>query len=195
MNKELHDEKQFELLTVKCREGCPVAQNELAKFIGDEFYGIAQRLCGKQPFADSLPASDLLNETFLRLVKAGVFRDPRSRNYIYTAAGKTMRNVLVDYLRRRNTKKRDPGRKRVYLEQLIDSLQEQPYSMEELNDALDELHHKNPFQSEVVHLKYFFGMTMSEVAERLQSPLTRVELEWRRARVWLYEQLYESASE
>lgn len=182
-------EEQFELLIRRCREGCVESQNQLAELISEQFYAFAHRLCGRQPFTQSLNASNLLNETFLRLVKAGVFREPKSRNHILGTAAKTMRHVVIDYLRSKHSIKRSPPGQRVYLDHVLEQLQSETYDHEDLNEALDLLESLYPLQAEIVHLRFFFGMTMEEIAEKCETSVPQIKTEWRKARAWLYKQL------
>ena len=179
----------FESLARQCMEGCEESRNELAKYLHDDFYEIACRLCRGHNFARSLHATHLLNETYLRLLKSGVFREPKSRKYVFGAACQTMRNVIADYFRRNNAKKRSVEGQRVYLDHLLDQVESQDYSFSELDAALSILEANAPRQAEVVHLRFFLGMSMPEIASQLQISLSTAESDWRKARAWLYREL------
>ena len=179
----------FDELVVRSQMGCADSRNRLASFLHEEFYAIARRLCGGQSFARSLHATNLVNETFLRLIKSGVFQQPQSRRFLFAAAGHTMRQVIADYFRRNGTQKRRSGGQRVYLDQVLEQLHEQPFDFEALNGALADLESQFPRQAEVVQMRFFLGMTIPEIAEKLDVSPSTVESDWRRARVWLYRQL------
>jgi len=179
----------FERIAHGCRTGCRESRNELASYLHSEFYEIARRLCGGQSFEKSLHATLLLNETFLRLLKTGVFADPKSRRFMFGVAGKTMRNVIADYFRNKRATKRNSGGQRLYLDQLLDQLESSDFEFHELDAAMGELEVLAPRQAEIVNMRFFFGMTMPEISERLQISLSTVEADWRRARAWLFREL------
>lgn len=179
----------FEDLAQRCRSGCQESKNELASYLHREFYEIACRLCGGHSFERSLHATQLLNEAFLRMLKTGVFADPKSRRFMFSVAGKTMRNVIADYFRSKRSTKRNSGGRRVYLGQLLDQLESSAFDFHELDSAMCDLEVLAPRQAEVVNMRFFFGMTMSEIAVQLQVSLSAVESDWRKARAWLFKEL------
>ena len=181
--------RYLQRLLDRSRQGCQEAQSEIAELVHPDFYRIATRLCSGQAFSNSLHATHLVNETFLRLFEQGVFRKSPSTRYLFVAAGRTMRNVIADYLRQRRPLKRGYQQSRIPLERVIDDLLAQPFPMEELNEALDELARISPRRAEIVYMRFFFRMTVSEAAQFLKVSQSTVEKEWRAARVWLFERL------
>ncbi len=182
----------FDGLIGKCIAGCPDAPTELADLVHEDFYAIAKRLCTGKQFAHSLHATCLMNEACLRLVKAGVFQNPRSRRFLFAAAGRTMKNVVVDYLRNKNAKKRiSDFQSDVYLEQLVCQLAASKRKFEDLHEAIERLETHSPRGADVIHMRFFLGMKLDEIAETLEVSKSTVEDAWRKARVWLYTQLNE----
>ncbi|MEM9411829.1 MAG: sigma-70 family RNA polymerase sigma factor, partial [Planctomycetota bacterium] len=104
-------------------------------------------------------------------------------------AAKTMRNVIADHFRYKKAVKRTSDGCRVYLDNLLDQLASQKFEFSDLDAALDELEELAPRQAEVVQMKFFFGMTMNEIADKLQISLSSVEADWRKARAWLFKEL------
>lgn len=179
----------FDRLVARCQQGCEDSKEELAGHVHDDFYRIARRLCGGNQFENSMHATNLLNETFLRLLKAGTFRKMNSKEHLYASAAKTMRCVIADYLRKRCAEKRPTSRSRSYLEDVIAQLQTQDFCFEELNEALQNLEATNPRQAKIVNMRFFLGMSIAETSEALAVSVSTVEKEWRQARIMLFKAL------
>ena len=180
----------FEELLQRCQTGCTEAQSELVEYVHQDFYLIARRLCAGKPYAQSLHATRLVNEAFLRLFKRRVFQRAPSARFLFAAAGKTMRNVIADYVREKKSMKRSPVGGKVMLERVVDQLQSQSFSFDDLNEALEALEKQAARRAEIVHMRYFLGMTVKETADALCVSESTVEKEWRQARVWLYQRLH-----
>ncbi|MEZ6094470.1 MAG: ECF-type sigma factor [Pirellulaceae bacterium] len=179
----------FDELVLRCQRGCKVAEATLADQVHDDFYRIAVRLCGGHLFENSMHATQLVNEAFLRLLKAGVFRKVHSQAHLFAFAGRTMRNVIADYFRRRQAEKRPTSRTRCYLDEIVDQLATQPFEYHDLNTALDRLEEMDPRQAQIVNMRFFLGMTVPETARALEISPSTVEKEWKKARITLFEML------
>ena len=179
-------------LIARCFDGCSESPSRLADFVHEDFYEIAERLCGNR-FNGSMHATNLLNETFMRLIKSGVFHNPISRAFLFSSASRTMRNVIADYLRKKSAAKRDHQHGgAAYLDRLIARLSRSPRKFEDLHEALVQLEKSFPRKAEVVNMRYFFAMTTDEIAKQLNVSVSTVESDWRTARVWLFRQLSEN---
>jgi RNA polymerase sigma factor (TIGR02999 family) len=112
------------------------------------------------------------------------------RAHFFGAAAKAMRNILVDQSRRKASLKRGGSHSRVDAAALAEVGVENPVQdMLFLDEALDRLAEWDARKAQIVELRFFTGLTMSEVAEVLSLSLTRVELEWRFARSWLQREI------
>jgi len=131
----------------------------------------------------------LLNETFLRLLRSGVFQNSPNKRYLFAAAARTMRNVIADHLRNKRARKRRGTGRRVLLEQLLEQLAEQPFEFGELNEAIERLESTSPRRASIVNMRFFLAMTIKETADALGVSTATVEKEWREARAWLFKQL------
>ena len=114
---------------------------------------------------------------------------------LFAAATKAMDQVLVEHARRRNASKRQGRRDRVPLDQVLASFEEQGLDVIDLRQALERLAQVHPRRAQVVELRFFRGMTISEVAAALRVSDTAVETDWRFARAWLRHQLDSSFHE
>ena len=181
----------FDRLLTRCNEGCPKAHNELSRLVHADFYRIAKRLVSGHRFQNSMHATNLVNETFLRMLKGGVFQKSENSDYLFGTAARIMRHVIADYLRRNKAAKRSPSGSRIYLDRLIDKLGHEDFKFENLNEALNMLENTWPRQAEIVNMRFFFGMTVPEIAVALGVSESTVEKDWQKARCWLFKQLKE----
>jgi RNA polymerase sigma factor (TIGR02999 family) len=100
-----------------------------------------------------------------------------------------MREVLIDHARRRAAQRRGGGKRRIPLDQIADYFEEQGLDVVALHEALDRLAALNERQAQVMTLRYFGGLTVTEVAAALGVSVVTVERDWRLARAWLVGEL------
>ncbi len=105
-----------------------------------------------------------------------------------------MRQVLVDHARRRGAAKRDGGRNRLPLDQVLQFFEDRRLDIVALHEALDHLMTLHERQALVVSLRFFAGLSVAEVAEVLDVSIATVEGDWRIARAWLRGQLGSDAA-
>jgi RNA polymerase sigma factor (TIGR02999 family) len=164
----------------------PLAAEELLPLVYDELRRLARARLDRVGPGQTLQATALVHEAWLRVVGE---EDPGwdCRAHFFGAAAKAMRNILVEESRRKATLKRGGERERANGDDLFERLgHEAPVQqMLILDEALDRLEDFDPLKAKIVELRFFTGLTMREVAEVLNLPLTRVEHEWRFARSWL----------
>jgi RNA polymerase sigma factor (TIGR02999 family) len=184
------DEKPSENLTElikEARTGDVIAQDRLFRAIYDEFHRIAVGLMTNERSGHTLQPSALVGEAVIRLMNGHAIDKAPNRRYLFGAATRAMRQVLVDHHRKR--KVRNGSRKRVPLDEALAYFEEQNLDIEALNAALDRLAEINERQGLVVALRFFAGLSVPEVADALEVSVGTVELDWRFARAWLRDQL------
>lgn len=140
----------------------------------------------------SLNATMLVNEAYLKLVRAATRESPDkflNKNAFLAAASETMRRLIIDYYRRRKSLKRFGGKSRIQLN--VDFLPEVISKVDvlELNEVLERFELAHPSKALLVKLRFFAGMTMQECARSLEISIPTAERHWRYARAWLAEQL------
>jgi RNA polymerase sigma factor (TIGR02999 family) len=114
-----------------------------------------------------------------------------SRAQFFALAAQVMRNILVDYARRRNRMKRGGGGRQVSLDEAMIVSSEKAEELVALDEALNRLAAIAPRRSQIVEFRYFGGLSVEETAEVLKiSPVT-VMREWATAKAWLYRALDE----
>ncbi len=153
----------------------------------DQLSAIARRQLSKMPYGDSMDASGLITEAYLRLIdEHGV--DWKDRAHFLAICARTMRRILVDAARQRYAIKRDGGTPAsIDVEEIgCDAQHERVLAVDQ---ALEQLTKVNERLAKVVECRFFAGMTEEETALALTMPLRAVQRDWMQARQWLQRQL------
>lgn len=170
-------------------QGDPHAASQLLPLVYDELRKLAsQRLAQEKP-GQTLQATALVHEAYIRLVDVENAQRWNSRGHFFAAAAEAMRRILVEQARRRNTAKRG-GQLRQ--EELCESAITAPGDAEELlavNDVLDHFSTIDPVAANLVKLRFFVGMTMTEAAEVLGMSVRSAHDLWAYARSWLHREM------
>ena len=174
-------------------DGDPGAIDELAPLVQRKLREIAARLLAAERRADGWQPTDLVHETYLRLLDWRMVRW-QSRGQFFAATARMMRRVLVDAARERRAAKRGHGAERVPLESVQLAAPDQNLDILELEDALAALARVDPRPSQVVELRFFGGFSIDETAEALGVSPRTVKNDWNSARAWLFHELRKSRS-
>jgi len=174
--------------------GDPHAAEQLLPLVYDELRRLAaERLSHEQP-GQTLQATALVHEAYLRLVASGDASAPRdplwnSRGHFFAAAAEAMRRILVDQARRKRSQRRGGMRGRCELRD--DDRVAIPLDDEliDLDEALSKLASADPQAAELVKLRVFAGMTVEEVAQAQGVSDRTVKRTWAYARAWLGREL------
>jgi RNA polymerase sigma factor (TIGR02999 family) len=169
--------------------GEPSAAEQLLPLVYEELRNLAaQRLAQEKP-GQTLQATALVHEAYVRLVDVKQAQHWNSRGHFFAAAAEAMRRILVDQARRRHADKRGGHRKR---EALQESAIAAPADLEEtlaIHDLLDQLAAIDPLAANLVKLRFFAGLTMEEVARVLNLSVRSAYDVWAYARAWLHHRL------
>jgi RNA polymerase sigma factor (TIGR02999 family) len=150
----------------------------------DELRKIASSYLSQERSGHTIQTSDLVHEAYLRLAEADV--SWQNRAHFFGIAARSMRQILVDYARRRNAEKRGGGMTRVSLSESVLVLDEDFSRLLMLDDALRRLEQVDARLCKVVELRYFSGLTVGETAEVLSVSSRTVENDWNLAKAWLF---------
>jgi RNA polymerase sigma factor (TIGR02999 family) len=142
----------------------------------------------------TLQATALVHEAYLRLAGKDHQRRWQGRNHFFAAAAEAMRCILVDEARRRSRLKRGGGMRRVNLEDMELTVDQPPDELLSLDEALRQFAQHHPEKAELVKLRYFAGLTIDEAAEALDIGTSTAERHWAFARAWLYRQIADEGS-
>jgi RNA polymerase sigma factor (TIGR02999 family) len=170
-------------------QGDPHAAEQLLPLVYDELRRLAaQRLAQEAP-GQTLEATALVHEAYLRLVGVDKAQHWHSRGHFFAAAAEAMRRILVERARARATLKRGGHVRRIDLDQL--SLAEEDRSPEllALDEALGDLERHDPQAAGLVKLRYFAGLTHQQAAAALGIGRRAADRLWALARAWLYQRI------
>ena len=154
----------------------------------DELRRVAARYIGRERPGQTLQATALVNEAFVRLVSEKA-RGFQNRSHFVAIAALSMRQILVQRARARRAAKRGGAPQRVTLDDALLPDGGQPFDVIVLDEALTRLAQLDATQARVVELRYFGGLTIEETAEALHSSPATVKREWAMARAWLKQEL------
>jgi RNA polymerase sigma factor (TIGR02999 family) len=168
--------------------GDQTALAQLAPLVQAELYRLAQHYLQRERAGVSLQASDLVQEAYVRLIdwQAVAWQN---RAHFFGMAAHMMRRILVEQARRRQQRKHGGAGIRVSLTIAESRASEPELDVVSLHDALEDLAQFDPRKSRIVELRFFGGLSESEIAEVLQLSARTVRREWQLARVWLYREL------
>lgn len=149
----------------------------------------AQKLARERP-GQTLDATALVHEAYLRLVGKG--DQPRwdGRNHFFAAAAEAMRRILIENARRKQGPQRGGDWQRVDVELDALTASARPEDLLALDEALTALNEASPVRAELVKLRFFAGLTVPEAAEVLGISVATAERYWTYARTWLFARLH-----
>jgi RNA polymerase sigma factor (TIGR02999 family) len=172
-------------------QGDPQAAEQLLPLVYDELRKLAaQRLAEEKP-GQTLQATALVHEAYLRLVDVERAQLWNSRGHFFAAAAEAMRRILVENARSKNRVKRGGGMRRLDLDAAL-SVAEPADDLLALDEALDRLAAVDSLAARVVALRYFGGLTVQAAAEALGISLRSAERNWTYAKSWLHRELTET---
>jgi RNA polymerase sigma factor (TIGR02999 family) len=172
-------------------QGDPRAADQLLPLVYDELRKLAaQRLAQEKP-GQTLQATALVHDAYLRLVASGDASARRvpswnSRGHFFAAAAEAMRRILIEQARRKGRQKRGGDGQRLDLEALQLTVAEPSDDLLALDEALTKLAESHPAQAQLVKLRFFTGLTIEEAAEALGIGTSTADRYWTFARAWLY---------
>jgi RNA polymerase sigma factor (TIGR02999 family) len=170
-------------------QGDPSATGQLLPLVYAELRKLAaQRLARESP-GQTLEATALVHEAYLRLVRGEHAQHWHSRGHFFAAAAEAMRRILVDNARRKLSKKHGGGYLRGDLDKLAAATSDRTDLVLDIDLALVGLAQADPLAAELVKLRYFAGLTIPEAAQALSLSPRRADLLWAYARAWLLRSL------
>jgi RNA polymerase sigma factor (TIGR02999 family) len=175
-------------LLLAWRAGDDEALARLTPLVHHELQRIARRCLRTERRQDSVPATALVHEAYLRLVDAQHV-NWQNRSHFLAMAARVMRRVLVDMARTRQRQKRGGGALHVEVTDALAST-ERDYDIEALDEALDALSKVDPRRSQVVELRFFAGLSVAETAVVVGVSQDTVMRDWKLARAWLRREVH-----
>ena len=169
-------------------DGDKGALDQLMPLVYAELRRMARRYMWQKPSGHTLQTTALIHEAYLRLVGHSEKRW-ESRAHFFGVAAQAMRHILVDYARARHASKRGGEARVVSLDEAAIVSEERAAELVSLDDALAELARLSPRQCQVVELRYFGGLSVTETAEVLKVSSDTVTRDWNQAKAWLRREL------
>jgi RNA polymerase sigma factor (TIGR02999 family) len=169
--------------------GEPGAAGRLLPLVYDELRRMAAGHMAQESPGQTLQATALVHEAYLRLVDPPNQQCFANRRHFFGAAAEAMRRILVERARARGSRKRGGGRQRLDLDHQDVAAPERSEDLLALDAALDRLAVAEPQAAELVRLRYFACRTMTEAAELLGMSRRSTHRLWAYARAWLLEEL------
>ena len=171
--------------TPNVEQGDPQASERLLLLVYDELRTLASRRLGREAPGQSLQATALVHEAYLRLVGGDPFRRWDSRGHFFAAAAEAMRRILIENARRKRAEKHGGGRTRVDLDVADLVTRSAPDELLDLDDALTALSREEPDAAQLVKLRLFAGLSVEQAAEALGISRAGAYHHWTYARAWL----------
>jgi RNA polymerase sigma factor (TIGR02999 family) len=167
-------------------QGDPKAAEQLLPLVYDELRKLARQKLAQEKPGQTLQATALVHEAYLRLVDADTGQHWDSRRHFFAAAAEAMRRILIESARRKHTEKHGGGRERKNLED-IDVITDTPSTdLLALDEALTRLAAEDPVKAQLVTLRYFAGLSVQEAADALGIARATADRYWSYARTWLF---------
>jgi RNA polymerase sigma factor (TIGR02999 family) len=169
-------------------QGAKNASEQLLPLVYNELRRLAAAKLAQEKPGQTLQATALVHEAYLRLVGAETFQQWDSRKHFFASAAEAMRRILAESARRKQRKKHGGGSARDY-EATDIACPERPERLLALDEALDRLATTSPQAAELVKLRYFAGLSNAEAASSLGVSPRKANQVWAYARAWLHEEL------
>ena len=165
-------------------QGDPKAAEELLPLVYEELRKLAAVRMAQESPGQTLQPTALVHEAWLRRVGDGPQRW-NSRGHFFGAAAQAMRRILIDRARERQARRHGGGLDRVNVDAVEVAAPQSDERLLAVNEALERFEAVDPAAAELVKLRCFIGLSMSEAAEALNLPLRSAERSWAYARAWL----------
>lgn len=176
----------------RIESGDATAADQLLPLVYEELRKVAAiKLVHEKP-GQTLPATALVHEAYVRLVDGQACHNWNSRGHFFAAAAEAMRRILIENARRKKRIKHGGNRVRVELDEACLVSDASSDDLLALNEALERLASESAPRAELVKLRYFAGLTIEEAAAAMDISLATAKRYWTYSRAWLYDALAKS---
>ena len=171
------------------------AADQLFPLVYDQLRRLAAYRLARERPGQTLEATALVNEAYLRLVGPAGDRRWDSRGHFFAAAAEAMRRILVENARRKGRQKHGGGRRREQADLDALSAGRSPREILALHETLEDFARHDPLKAKLVELRFFGGLTLEQAAACLGVSLSTADRAWRYARAWLYAAMADAGRE
>ena len=179
----------FTQILAAIEEGDLSATEKLLPLIYDELRRYAAQKLSQEKSGQTLQATALVHEVFLRMVGSENESKWNSRTHFFCAAAEAMRRILIDRAREKQSLRRGGNRHRQNLSDIEPAIQVPSDDLLALDEALHRLQAIDERKAELVKLRYFSGLTIPQAAEVLGISVATADRDWSYARVWIHAEL------
>ena len=172
-------------------QGDPHAAEQLLPLVYDELRRLAAQKLAQENPGQTLEATALVHEAYLRLVDTKKAQHWNSRGHFFAAAAEAIRRILVESARRKSRRKRGGDWRRRDMEFIEPAVEGADPDILAVDETLSLLACEHPEKAELVKLRYFAGLTLAEAASALGISSATADRHWRYARAWLARRLRE----
>ena len=177
----------------RIREGDSSAADALLHAVYDELRRLAADKLARERGGQTLQATALVHEAYLRLVDSPSTQPWSGRAHFFAAAAEAMRRILIENARRKQRLKHGGAEQRVELDSGCMVAEGLSLDLLALDEALTKLARDEPEKAQLVKLRYFAGLTMPEAAAAMDVSLATAERHWTFAKAWLYAEIADRA--
>jgi RNA polymerase sigma factor (TIGR02999 family) len=177
-------------MLVAVERGEEGAREELLRLVEAELRDMARRLMAREAPGNTLQATALVNEVYLRLFDRDSAQHWDGRGHFFAAAAEAMRRILVDNARHKKRLKRGGGNRRVGLNDALVPIESPVENVVAVHEVLDLLAAVDPVAAELVKLRYFTGLSAKEAAGILGISERSGYRKWDFAKAWLYQRIH-----
>jgi RNA polymerase sigma factor (TIGR02999 family) len=174
--------------------GDPRAADQLLPLVYEELRKLAAAKMAQEKPGQTLQATALVHEAWLRLAGPEQQKAWNSRGHFFGAAAEAMRRILVDRARQKARVRHGGGLERIDLAQVTIATEDSDDTVLAIHEALEKLALESPPKAEIVKLRYFTGLEHAEIAQVLGLSEPTVRRHWAYARSWLYAELKQKSS-
>jgi len=171
------------------QQGDPHAAEQLLPLVYGELRKLASRRLAQEKPGQTLQATALVHEAYLRLVDVDRLQGWDSRGHFFAAAAEAMRRILIENARRKQGPKHGGRLRRIDADLNLVAAHAPSVDLLALDEALTRLAEESPARAQLVKLRFFAGLSVCEAAEALGISLATAERYWTYARTWLYAEL------
>ena len=171
------------------RRGDSTAADRLLPVVYDRLRRLARQMMAQEKPGQTLQATALVHEAFLRLLGDEYGWD--DRRHFYAAAARAMRRILVERARRRERIRHGGGRKRVNLDDAVAVAEPESVDLVTLDEVLRRLEKEEPRAAQVVMMRFYAGLSEADAAEALDISVRTVWRDWNFAKAWLRDAILE----
>ncbi len=187
MDQELNNSENLTILLHACRSGQADAYRELVAIVYPKLRALASRCMGGKNADDTLNATSLVHEAYLKI--AGAELPWEDRVHFFAVSARVMRQILVDHARTRGRQKRGGSAPKISIEDAIVISPAPEERLLDLDEALLNLAAIDKRKADLVELLYFGGLSQAEAAAVLHISAATVQRDLRMAKAWLYRAL------